>query len=479
MDDFLALYTGTGESQEEMRASGYDTMLRAIYSLNTAVEYRENMDKRFETIDSVTVTDRGRQVQRPITVEEKARHRHRTDVLVKLLKALREAKKPYDEKYDSFVLKPEKPEPPEKPENQFTALENDEGAEDTGPFVPSAPPQRPTKHVTATEEEMDDYMEKCRLEKPSCDNCGRTDVPLFPCSRCKQVKYCSKECQKADWPLHKPDCKSVTESYQVCSFPFYLEKVHTIDVRGKLVVVSTEKEILSFSTKHNRCMGPFHTIKQTPQDIDYIMKVDAFFTDMEKKKELLERGLQAYEIKFAENPTSKQTEDALLICNEIKRRMAGIETKMTELLSSHQRREIIDWKLSKRALIEALLENKKEIERGRDLETLEREKDKLKDELNNIQRMLDISFPVSGLVMVKDKIVVTTKNSVYFVSDRTRIGDEAGYEDGPIEIARLNHPTDMTWLTPTLLCIVDTGNNAIRILNITSARVHTFFERDK
>jgi hypothetical protein len=90
-DAFLALYTGTGESQEEMRSSGYDTMLRAIQLLNTAVEYRRKMDKDFEGIDSVTVTnDRGIQVQRPITLEEKARHRHRTEILTNLLKELKE-----------------------------------------------------------------------------------------------------------------------------------------------------------------------------------------------------------------------------------------------------------------------------------------------------------------------------------------------------------------------------------------------------
>jgi hypothetical protein len=36
-------------------------------------------------------------------------------------------------------------------------------------------------------------------------------VELWWCSGCGQVKYCSKECQKAHWKLHKRDCKDITK----------------------------------------------------------------------------------------------------------------------------------------------------------------------------------------------------------------------------------------------------------------------------
>ena len=473
MDDFLALYTGTMEkSQEEMRVSGYTEMLHAIHSLDTAVDYRRNMDKTFETIDSITaIDDRGREFQRSITTEEKARHRHRTEVLAKLLKALRQAKKPYDAKYDSFIKAKE-----ERETKQFTFsdLDNEEGAEDTGPYVPSAPPRKQVKNTMPTEEEIDAYVETCRLAKPSCANCGKTDVPLSTCSRCKQVKYCSTVCQKAHWPIHKPDCKpsTSTESYEVCSFPFHVESVHTIDVRGTVFVVSTDKEILGFTTNMDRCMGPFHLIINTPEDADYIVSVKECLMDMDKKEEMLKRGLHAYDKQMA-NPESKET---YRICNEIKRRMAGIEIQMTELLTRHQSRKPIDWKEQRDVVLRRSMEIKTELKTKSD-DKLEKELAYLKTEIPKIQKVLDISFPVSGVVFSGRHFVVSTKNSIYFESDRTRIGGEAGFVDGPIEMARFHKPTDMEWFTPTLLCIVDTGNNAIRVMDTSSKNVGTFFER--
>ena len=471
---FLALYRG-GESQEEMRSMGYQDMLTVIYYLNTAVESRTKMDRTFETIDSIpAIDDRGREYQRPISPEEKARHRHRTSVLAKLLKALREARKPYDEIYESFV-KPKE----EKEIKKFTFSdlpEGDELPEDTGPYVPSAPPRTPVRVATATEEEIDAFMEKCRAEKPSCDNCGKTDVPLLACSRCKSVRYCSPVCQKQHWPIHKPDCISTTEMYEVGSFPFHLERVHTVNVGGTYFVVSTEKEVLSFTTNGDRCMGPFQTIINTAEDVDYIMSVRERLKDMENKEEILKRGLQAYKIQFSKNPESKETRDAYRICNELKKRMAVIELELSELLTSHQTRTPIDWTAQREAILSRTRDITTELKTKPDAK-LEDELAYLKTEILKIQKVLDISYPVSGLAMMDRHFVVSTENSIYFELDRTRIGGEAGFVDGPFHLARFHNPTDMEWMTPAQLCIVDTGNNAIRLLNNSRKQVDTFFER--
>jgi len=39
-----------------------------------------------------------------------------------------------------------------------------------------------------------------------CINCNKVLTKQFKCSRCKQVKYCGKECQIAHWPQHKTNC---------------------------------------------------------------------------------------------------------------------------------------------------------------------------------------------------------------------------------------------------------------------------------
>lgn len=42
----------------------------------------------------------------------------------------------------------------------------------------------------------------------SCDNCEKTlrRADIKVCSRCKNARYCSPECQKSDWRKHKADC---------------------------------------------------------------------------------------------------------------------------------------------------------------------------------------------------------------------------------------------------------------------------------
>jgi hypothetical protein len=46
----------------------------------------------------------------------------------------------------------------------------------------------------------------------ACALCGRTaerleNGKLRECSGCRSVRYCGKDCQKADWPAHKATCK--------------------------------------------------------------------------------------------------------------------------------------------------------------------------------------------------------------------------------------------------------------------------------
>ena len=53
----------------------------------------------------------------------------------------------------------------------------------------------------------------CMLDPYTCFNCGKTDVNMPSCKRCKEVgtatRYCSKACQTAHRAVHKPFCGKV------------------------------------------------------------------------------------------------------------------------------------------------------------------------------------------------------------------------------------------------------------------------------
>ncbi|KAJ7440823.1 hypothetical protein B0H11DRAFT_2098434 [Mycena galericulata] len=44
--------------------------------------------------------------------------------------------------------------------------------------------------------------------KQACAVCGNLAYELRRCGKCKHASYCSKECQKADWPTHKSACSA-------------------------------------------------------------------------------------------------------------------------------------------------------------------------------------------------------------------------------------------------------------------------------
>ena len=53
----------------------------------------------------------------------------------------------------------------------------------------------------ATAEHIDFLERRTHCGNPACAGQG-----LKTCNRCKRMRYCSVECQRAHWPVHMPDC---------------------------------------------------------------------------------------------------------------------------------------------------------------------------------------------------------------------------------------------------------------------------------
>ena len=48
-----------------------------------------------------------------------------------------------------------------------------------------------------------------------CVGCGKKNAELKRCGRCKEIKYCSRECQVNDWRMHKLACSPVTMGHDI------------------------------------------------------------------------------------------------------------------------------------------------------------------------------------------------------------------------------------------------------------------------
>jgi hypothetical protein len=373
---FLALDTGNimeATTQEKMRVGGYTAMLNAIGSLTNAIAGRNRKDEDFKKVDTITeIDDRGRQTERPITEEEKERHRYRTQVLQAVLDALDEAKKPYDEKYNGFV-KPKKVTT-EKPTLDFTALPVGEGVDLPADNTPSLPPQvksRP-KDTSTFEEQLAEAKEQARVEQARiehekerveqarreyekervesvpkkvdyCPGPGCNKVAESQCSRCKSVKYCSPECQKKCWKEHKPFCLPVTPvapvaplpySHYVATLPFYVEDVRSLAFLNSdkfFCYAITKTQLLAFTEMYDLYTGPYGVEKKERielKDTDYNRKtkavVHAFKTGKIPKEELEESLMQLV------REANTEEKSPVLTREEVERiRTEGQEAKST------------------------------------------------------------------------------------------------------------------------------------------------------
>ena len=64
------------------------------------------------------------------------------------------------------------------------------------------------EHSYANINTCDGYGTSTTGNGASCYTCGKRSFSMSRCGACKVATYCSPTCQKADWKVHKQDCKN-------------------------------------------------------------------------------------------------------------------------------------------------------------------------------------------------------------------------------------------------------------------------------
>jgi len=89
--------------------------------------------------------------------------------------------------------------------------------------------------------------------KEICSSCGKEEVGMRCCGRCKSLYYCSKECQKEDWISHKRLCQKLDGLSEGL-------KNQSIEMGKVLVEVELPvlEEILDLQTQEAAIMPEYH-----------------------------------------------------------------------------------------------------------------------------------------------------------------------------------------------------------------------------
>ena len=68
-----------------------------------------------------------------------------------------------------------------------------------------------TVKVAGKENHKQDIVKRKGKIPRSCSHCSSTPEKLLTCKACRSVAYCSSNCQRAHWKLHKKDCQQLQE----------------------------------------------------------------------------------------------------------------------------------------------------------------------------------------------------------------------------------------------------------------------------
>ena len=96
-------------------------------------------------------------------------------------------------------------------------------------------------HTTA------DMMQQLRACASTRTSCRKT--PIHACGGCKTVKYCCQEHAKADWKMHKKDCKRIQRN-RALSPLVPIESVKVKSQKGTIATDEERKELINLEQLH-------------------------------------------------------------------------------------------------------------------------------------------------------------------------------------------------------------------------------------
>lgn len=116
--------------------------------------------------------------------------------------------------------------------------------------------------------------------KDCCAKCGKTSIgsaQFAVCAKCKVARYCSRECQAADWPSHKKTCVKPDKQLSADIIDVDMS-VDVMAARGMQGYVTTtwSHDASSSSIPRGASRGPRPA--ETPQEKMFVVKIQVLMS---------------------------------------------------------------------------------------------------------------------------------------------------------------------------------------------------------
>ncbi|XP_070173638.1 uncharacterized protein [Littorina saxatilis] len=91
-----------------------------------------------------------------------------------------------------------------------------------------------------------------------CKKCKTASASLKICGRCARASYCSKDCQREDWPQHKQHCKKVEKSQTESDWEagkMFLDFARAMDPNQALPIRRSRKAALTWDEAYHETLS--------------------------------------------------------------------------------------------------------------------------------------------------------------------------------------------------------------------------------